>query len=118
MSTKVTSTYLADPNPSLFGTKPVPKVASFGAAVVTKKLGPVVNINGATQTNPVVVSTLTPHGFVNGDTVFIQNVTGMTPINNGEFIVANATLSTFQLTGVDGTGFPAYIAGGIVQKEL
>jgi len=70
-----------------------------------------VNITGATQANPVVI-TAVAHGFSNGDRVTINSVSGMTQLNNREFTVANVAANTFELSGVDGTGFDAYTSGG------
>lgn len=74
-----------------------------------------VNITGATQANPVVI-TAASHGFSNGDRVIINSVVGMTQLNNKEFTVANQTTNTFELSGIDGTGFDAYTSGGTVAK--
>lgn len=73
------------------------------------------NITGATQANPVVI-TSAAHGYSNGDRVIIQNVSGMTQLNNREFTVANVAANTFELSGVNGTGFTAYSSGGTVAK--
>lgn len=73
------------------------------------------SITGATAANPVVVTT-TSHGYSNGDRVYITGVTGMTEINNREFTVANVTTNTFELSGVDGSGFSAFVSGGAVGK--
>lgn len=70
-----------------------------------------VNITGATQANPVVV-TAAAHGYSNGDEVYIAGVVGMTQLNQRRFIVANATADTYELAGIDGTGFDAYVSGG------
>ena len=74
-----------------------------------------VNITGATQANPVVV-TAASHGFSNGDRVIINSVVGMSQLNNREFTVANQTTNTFELSGINGTGFDAYTSGGTVAK--
>lgn len=68
-------------------------------------------ISGATQANPVVI-TATAHGHSNGDEVFITGVGGMVEINDRLFTVANITANTFELQGVDGTGYSAYTSGG------
>lgn len=76
-------------------------------------------ITGATQADPVVVTTGT-HGFSNGQEVFITGITGMTELNGRRFLVANVTATTFELqdqftgTDIDGTGFTAYSSGGTV----
>ena len=68
-------------------------------------------ITAATAANPVVVTSAS-HGYSNGDRVFITEIVGMTQLNNREFTVANQTTNTFELSGVDGTGFDAYTSGG------
>jgi hypothetical protein len=75
------------------------------------------DISGATQADPVVV-TATAHGFSNGDEVRITHVEGMTQLNGLSFTVANKTANTFELSGVDGTGYSEYIAGGEVRLKV
>lgn len=74
-------------------------------------LGTVKAITGATQANPCVI-TATAHGFSNGDEVEISGVLGMTQLNGKRFVVANVATNTFELLGVDSTGYTAYISGG------
>ena len=79
-------------------------------------------ITGATKADPVVI-TATGHGFSNGDQVRIDNVEGMTELNEGEYLVANKTDDTFEITDlqgvdIDGTGYTAYISGGEVRKMV
>ena len=73
------------------------------------------NITAVTQANPAVV-TITSHTFTNGDRVFVSGVAGMTQLNNREFTVANTTANTFELSGIDSTGFDAYTSGGTAAK--
>ena len=73
------------------------------------------NITAVTQANPAVV-TITSHTFTNGDRIFISGVAGMTQLNNREFTVANAAANTFELSGIDSTGFDAYTSGGTAAK--
>ena len=68
-------------------------------------------ITGATQANPVVV-TLNNHRFANGDRNRIHGVGGMTELNDKSFTVDNRTENTFELKGIDGTGYGAYTFGG------
>ena len=65
------------------------------------------NVTGITQANPAVM-TIASHGYTNGDRIFVTGVTDMTQVNNREFTVANATSNTFELSGIDSTGFDAY----------
>ena len=73
------------------------------------------SITAATSANPVVI-TSAGHGYSNGDRVFIASVGGMTELNNREFTVANKTTDTFELSGIDGSGFTTYTSGGTCGK--
>jgi hypothetical protein len=80
-------------------------------------------ITGITNANPGVVtlSSLTPTGaqtLVNGDTVTISGVVGMTQLNENRYIVSGISGSTFTLydlfgNPVDTTAFGTYASGGI-----
>ena len=72
-------------------------------------------ITAITVANPAVV-TSNGHGFSNGDRVFVTEVVGMVEVNNREFTVAGATTNTFQLSGINGSGFTGYTSGGKVGK--
>ena len=77
-----------------------------------------VAITNATQANPVVVTSAI-HGLVTGDQVHIDDVVGMTELNNQRYKVTVLSTTTFELasTGgadLDGTAFTAYISGGTV----
>lgn len=74
-------------------------------------------ITNITQANPAVV-TENAHGFANGDWVYIQQLTGMTQVNNNYFQVAGVTANTYQLTDLNGvpinsTGYTPYTSGGV-----
>lgn len=68
-------------------------------------------ISGATQANPVVI-TSTAHGLVNGQRVYVSGIIGTVELNNRVFTVAGVTANTYQLSGINGTGYTAYISGG------
>ncbi|MBL4861384.1 MAG: hypothetical protein JKX96_11245 [Acinetobacter sp.] len=63
-----------------------------------------------------MVITATGHSLLDGESIIIRDVVGMDELNNKEYIVANKTANTFELSGVDGTAFTAYVSGGTVQK--
>ena len=70
-------------------------------------------ITNITQANPAVVSTPSTTGISNGDIVRINDVVGMTEVNGNEYTVAGLVVdTTFQLSGIDSTGFTAYTSGG------
>jgi hypothetical protein len=79
-------------------------------------------INAATQANPVVVTTSAAHGYSNGDTVYIERpsngvFTGMVrELSNRTYTVANQTATTFELSGINGTGFTAFTGTAQVSK--
>lgn len=79
-----------------------------------------VNISGATQANPGVITTSAAHGMIDGDLCYIESVGGMTQLNNLFFLVVYISTTTFSLTDLSGTainttGYGAYTAGGTVK---
>ncbi len=75
-------------------------------------------VTGATVADPVVV-TAAAHGFLDGDSIKITDVVGMTDINDTVYLVSSKTTNTFELTDIegndiDGSAFTAYTSGGIV----
>lgn len=79
-------------------------------------------ITGITKADPGVV-TAVAHGFSNGDLVRIQNVIGMTEVNNVVYKVANKAADTFELNDeddndIDTTGFTTYLSGGEARKMV
>ena len=80
-------------------------------------LKPDATITGVTQANPAVVTTSAAHTFVNGESVDITGVIGMTELNGNTYTVANVTATTFELLGIDSTAFTAYSSGGSAQSD-
>lgn len=74
-------------------------------------------ISGATQANPVVI-TSTAHGLSDGDEIAILNVAGMVELNGNNYTVANKTADTFELSGINGTGFTAYTSVGDIHHMI
>ena len=86
---------------------------------------PTKTITGATQANPVVITSAS-HGLNNGNKIVISGVVGMTELNGNTYYVQNATTNTFSLssntdpastTNVDGTGFTAYGSAGTITPK-
>lgn len=73
------------------------------------------DITGITQDNPGVV-TATAHGFSNGDQVYLDQIVGMTELNGVTATVANKTDDTFELSGINTSGYTAYSSGGKAVK--
>lgn len=80
-------------------------------AAAPAAIGTTGNITGLTQANPAVV-TSAAHGLVNGQSVYLAAIGGMTALNNRVFVVAGVTTNTYQLTGENSTGYGAYTSGG------
>lgn len=76
------------------------------------------SITGVTKANPAVVTYSGTDNFSNGDKVIISGVAGMTQLNNREFEVANVNTgaNTFELLGVNSTGYGTYTSGGSAAK--
>ena len=72
-------------------------------------------ITNITNANPGVV-TAASHGLSDGDEHSIQDVTGMTGINNKIYTAGNVTANTYELVGVDTTAFTSYTSGGTLNS--
>ena len=72
-------------------------------------------ITGLTSANPGVVTSAS-HGLSNGQVVRIDDVGGMTQVNDTLFTTANVDTNTFQLSGVDTSGYTSYSSGGTWSK--
>lgn len=68
-------------------------------------------ITAITQANPAVVTVAT-HGLTDGDVVQISGVVGMTELNTNRYIVNVLTANTFELLGVNSSGYGAWVSGG------
>ena len=91
--------------------KPAARAYDSVGSLITDPVNISQTITGATQANPCVI-TSNGHGLVNGDRVYVTGVGGMTDLNNLEFLVAGKTTNTFQLSGINSTGYDAYSGGG------
>jgi hypothetical protein len=69
-------------------------------------------ITNATNTNPIVITTSAPHGYVTGDTVFHRGIGGNTAAN-GTFTIT-VTSPTQYTIPIQGNG--VYTTGGVCSK--
>ncbi len=81
----------------------------------------ITNISGATQANPVVITTSTPHGLLSTWRAKISGVVGMTQLNGNDYYIDVLSNTTFALytdygltTSVNGTAYGAWSSGGVV----
>ncbi len=74
-------------------------------------------ITAATKANPVVITSVA-HGLSDSDEIMIVDAGGMTEINGLGFTVANKTADTFELSGINGTGYTTYTSGGRIHHAV
>jgi hypothetical protein len=74
-------------------------------------------ITGITQADPAVVTSAS-HGFSNGNEIELSEIVGMTELNGRRFEVQNVTTNTYELVGVDSTGYSAYVSGGRADRTF
>ncbi len=80
--------------------------------LVTHALFKKLTITDITQANPAVVTFSAAHGLVAGDELHIDNVVGMTEVNDREFIISVVDADEISLDGEDSTGHTAYTSDG------
>ena len=74
-------------------------------------------MNACTQADPGAITCTANHLLVNGDTVRITGVVGMTELNNKVFTITKTSATAFTI-GVDTSGFTEYGSAGTVTQEL
>ncbi len=74
-------------------------------------------ITGATQANPCVITVTDGDIFSTGENVGIASVVGMTELNGNSYTVTKLTATTYELDGIDSTGYGAYVSGGVATSE-
>ncbi len=81
------------------------------------RLESALNISAATVANPVVLTTAT-HTYVNGETILVEGIVGMTELNDRYFTVTIPTDSTttMQLDGENGTTHTAWSSAGTTKR--
>lgn len=102
------STYVNTYDATIYGA--LPGLATLPAPV-TK------TISGASNASPIVITTTTPHGFVNNEQIVIAGVLGNTNAN-GTWVITVVTTTTFSLNGSTGnaayTGGPGTASSGVL----
>lgn len=73
-------------------------------------------ITGATKANPAVITSVA-HGLSTGDIIEIYDVSGMVELNDIQYTITVLTVDTFELDGVNSTGFTTYTSGGYFFKS-
>lgn len=81
-----------------------------GAIISAASPGTTATITNATNTAPIVVTTLSAHGLVSGQAAYITGIVGNTAANDKTWIITVTGRTTFALNGSTGNG--AYRSGG------
>lgn len=68
--------------------------------VISPVYSATVNVSAVTKANPGVVTTATPHGFNHGDFVLLENLGGMTQLNDREFQIGRSIQSAKTLNWI------------------
>jgi hypothetical protein len=77
------------------------------------ELATVTNIVVKSPATDGIIVTAPGHGLIDGQTLYMYGVRGMTGVNNTKFTASNVTENGFDVA-VDATTYIAYTAGGIV----
>lgn len=81
------------------------------------QLGPAVTVTSVSQANPALV-TAVAHGYQTGDVVLLTGIAGMAQINTLQFQITVTGANTFELNGLDSSGFASAGTGGTVRRVL
>jgi hypothetical protein len=112
VSTTVTNNALIGVNHFIDNEAPSLEVADlFDDLAVTGYFGDVIlttQPSAVTKANPGVV-TSNGHGYSNGTRVRLFVATGMTQLNDVTAVVANSTTNTYELQGIDTSGFSDWV---------
>lgn len=80
-------------------------------------------LSDVSAADPAVLTTTTPHDFQVDDVVFVDGVRGVLDSDsvsgvNGKYwtVASIPSATTFTVTGLDGTAFTAYAAGGVCYR--
>lgn len=68
-------------------------------------------ITGATQANPVVI-TSAAHGRTTGQRLWLEDIGGMTELNDAAYVITVVDVDSFSLDSVDGSAYTAFTTGG------
>lgn len=103
------------------GSNPDPVQIAAAIYLGTPNLGNLVgstmSVAHITQANPGAVTTNLNHGYTTGQVVTFSGIVGMVNLNTGTYTITVTGEKSFTV-GVDTTGFPAYVSGGVVAPNL
>ena len=84
---------------------------------VSTLVGSTLRVLGITNANPGVVTTDKDHNYANGQVAQINGIVGMVNLNGVNFTVTVVDHRRFSI-GINTTGYPAWVSGGVVTPNL
>lgn len=78
-------------------------------------VGKKATITSITKANPAVVTCSGGHPFSNGQSVAMWLINGMTEMNGASAVISNVTATTFEMTGINSTGWGSFTSGTAVR---
>jgi hypothetical protein len=84
---------------------------------VSSLVGSTLNVTGITNANPGVVTVDKNHGYATGQVAQINGIVGMVNLNGVPFTAMVTGAKTFSI-GINTTGYPAYVSGGVLTPNL
>lgn len=84
---------------------------------VSTLVGSTLAVTNITQANPGVVTTNHNHNYSTGQVVTMEQIVGMTPLNGLPVTITVTGPTTFSI-GINTSGYPAYVSGGVCSPVL
>lgn len=106
-------------NTTRYGTMPTGIQAAFNRVESSTNFVSIHSgaITAATKANPCAIEAA-GHGFITGDTAYIDNVLGMTELNGNSYTVTVVDADNFTLDSTDSTSFTTYTSAGYTTKKI
>jgi hypothetical protein len=84
----------------------------------TTLVGSVMAVTDITKNNPATITTDLDHGYSPGQVLTIEEVLGMTAINNIPVTVVSVPTAKTFVTNIDTSSMSDYISGGVIEPNL
>lgn len=99
------------------------ETTSMVTCILFKLAWRAIPIQGITKANPAVVTTKYSHSLVTGQYICMDNIVGMTTLNEDPhtspwnfYTVTVLSNTTFSLNGINSTGYTTYTSGGTISE--
>jgi len=99
------------------------ETTSMVTCILFKLAWRAIPVTGISKANPAVVTTPYSHALVSGQYICLNTVVGMTQVNEDPhtspwkgYIVNVLSDTTFELVGINSTGYSTYVSGGTISE--